>query len=218
MALLQERQWDPRVRPWYTGAEARADTVWSPVYTFTDGVLGITASQAFHDQAGNLGGVIGVDLDLGFVSDFLRNLDISPSGQAFIVEPDGWLVASSVAEPLSVKGEKGGKLHRIQAHASLNAVTRGAVEQAHRQFGTHIALKQSQQLLFNSAGENIHVQFTPVRDQRGLDWLVGVVIPQKDFMAHVTVSAQTTLLMVLASLAFSILAGVLIVRLGVCRT
>ncbi|MBF0461722.1 MAG: response regulator [Magnetococcales bacterium] len=212
LALSQETDWDPRVRPWYTGAKARNETVWSQVYTFTDGVLGVTASQAFLDQTGKLGGVVGVDLDLGFISDFLRNMNVSPSGQAFIMEPDGWLVASSKGEPLSIKDTQGGELRRIQAHDSNNALLRGAVEQAQHHFGPHMTLVQSHQFLFKNEDKEIHVQFTPVRDQWGLDWIVGVIIPQEDFTAHLTVSAQTTFIMVLTSLVLSVLAGIGIAR------
>ena len=215
LALRQETAWDPRVRPWYVGSKGQDGTLWSSVYTFTDGVLGITASQAFRDRTGQFGGVVGVDLDLGFISGFLRSIDISPSGQAFLLEPDGWLVASSKEEKLSVKRGNEQELHRVQAQDSHNPVIREAVRQAQQQFGARLTLSQPQQFLVISAEKKIYVQFSPFRDQWGLDLIVGVAIPEEDFMGHLTTGAHTSLFLVLISLVVSVLTGILIARMVV---
>ena len=69
-SLIKSEDWDPRTRPWYTGAAASNQSIWSPVYTFTDGVLGITASKSYEDAKGRKVGVIGVDLDLSSIGLF----------------------------------------------------------------------------------------------------------------------------------------------------
>ncbi|MEO5351734.1 MAG: response regulator [Magnetococcus sp. XQGC-1] len=214
-ALHQEIEWDPRLRPWYKAASEQGDMVWSPVYPFADGVLGITASQMFRDHTGQVGGVVGVDFDLGFISDFLQDLEVSPTGQSFIIEPDGWVVASSKDESPFLAGSNQEALSRVQALDSNDAVIRETVAHIQHQSGSRITLAEPQMLHFTSASkqQKIHIQFTPIRDKWGLDLILGVAIPEEDFTGYLTVSAKKTFFVIVLLLMLAILLGMLIARL-----
>lgn len=203
-APLRETEWDPRQRPWYTRAIQQNRPVWSPVYTFTDGVLGITTSQVFHESKKSPKGVIGVDLDLKFISDFLRTLSISPSGQAFILEPSGAILAVSTDDPLSLPGQNPDELHRVTWETTTNSLIRETVRAARQQFGNRLRITQPQSMAIRINDEVIDIRLTPIRDEDGLDLIVGLAIPEKDFMgniaANVRFSIQTTLLMLTLSL------------------
>ncbi|MBF0161312.1 MAG: response regulator, partial [Magnetococcales bacterium] len=215
LPLSQTTQWDPRVRPWYTGAKERKEPVWSPIYTFTDGVLGVTASQSFLDSSGKLGGVVGVDLDLGFISDFLRSVEISPSGQAFIMEPEGWLVATSQASLLSLPGEPGADLSRVHALKSDNAIIRAIAAQAQHRFGMDMKLSQSQLFLMEADGEKIYVKLTPTEYKFSFPMILAVAIPEKDFTQHIAANSRKTISITMVTLILFVWAGVLIARMVV---
>lgn len=83
--LYNQNIYDPRRRPWYTKTIALNAPNWSPIYTFTSGKLGITASYPLQDSQGQFIGVIGVDFFLTLINDFLANLEVSPHGEIFIV-------------------------------------------------------------------------------------------------------------------------------------
>ena len=86
--------YDPRIRPWYTGAKKQGDTYWTDLYVFyTDKAPGISASHPVTDENGKFLGVIGLDIELGKMSDFLKRLRIGKSGIAFIMNGKGDVIA-----------------------------------------------------------------------------------------------------------------------------
>jgi len=82
-------------RAWYTEA-LQADTAYvSPPYLFAQlGVPGRTLSK----QIAGTDSVIGIDMTLETVSDFLRDQDISDESEIFIYKADGQIIASNRAE------------------------------------------------------------------------------------------------------------------------
>jgi hypothetical protein len=80
--------------------------------------LTISASQPVFDATGQITGVVSANLFLDDISIFLENLSISHSGQVFILEPDGLLVASSNRQPLHLNNN--GKLTRLAASATVD--------------------------------------------------------------------------------------------------
>ena len=206
-AVLQEKTWDPRVRPWYRIALEKNEVVWSPVYTFTDGVLGLTSSQAVYDPSDKLLGVVGVDLDLSFISDFLQNLTISPSGQSFIIDPAGFLLATSTKEPLSVIDATTKQLRRIQARDSRNPIIQNIIQAVQKRFGSTATLTNQLRFVVVQEGESMYVQWAPVKDKQGLDWIVVVAVPEEDFKASITADTNNSLKMTVLGLMLTMLLG-----------
>lgn len=97
--FIKSSEYDPQTRPWYQATiEAQAPT-WSPIYISADlGILQITLAIPIYDPNGELRGVLGINLILAQISEFLQKLEISQSGEAFIIEKNGDLVASSTPE------------------------------------------------------------------------------------------------------------------------
>ncbi|NES72805.1 MAG: guanylate cyclase, partial [Okeania sp. SIO2D1] len=91
-----KQDYDPRVRPWYKSAKSAQQPTWSEIYQFsTDSAvrLGITAVAPFYDEDGDFQGVLGTDIVLSQLADDLRSIKIGKSGETFIIERDGILVA-----------------------------------------------------------------------------------------------------------------------------
>ena len=106
MELTSSKEYDPLPRPWYQAAVKAGKPTWSPIYVFASPPsLGITHVIPIYDQAESLLGVMAADLTLADISNFLRQLKVSDSGQVFIMEHSGEIVASSTAEPPFLKTE-----------------------------------------------------------------------------------------------------------------
>ncbi|MGB5810553.1 MAG: hypothetical protein WBG86_08495, partial [Polyangiales bacterium] len=60
--------------------------------------MAITASQPLYNRDYQIIGVIGTDLLLSQISQFLRGLNISADSRVFIMERNGAIVASSSSE------------------------------------------------------------------------------------------------------------------------
>ncbi|MEO5331649.1 MAG: GAF domain-containing protein [Magnetococcus sp. YQC-5] len=208
---IKETEWDPRTRPWYTAAIQQQDPVWSPVYTFTDGILGITASQAIRTPDKIAKGVVAVDLDLQLISTFLQSLTITPSGQAFILEPDGAIIATSSQEPLSQPTPQD-QPQRMTWDTTQNSIIKQTVLTMRQQFGDPLKLIRPQLTTIVINNEEIDVRLTPIRDAFGLDLIIGVAIPQHDFMSNIHANAQRTIQITLIFVTFSLLLGYLLHR------
>lgn len=96
-------EFDPTSRPWFIGAaEAQAELVWTDPYVFfTSGELGITASRAVV-RDGELMGVVGSDIELGELSNFLGELDMNDQGGTILVDRNSTVVAHPNADLLRV--------------------------------------------------------------------------------------------------------------------
>jgi len=93
--------YDPRVRPWYVSAKATGGPVWSPIYLFFTGDLGITYAVPVYDSTKALVGVIGVDYNLRDIEKTMIST-LSPGIVQYVIVTNTFdLVATTVGERLS---------------------------------------------------------------------------------------------------------------------
>ncbi|WP_246843963.1 cache domain-containing protein [Hydrocoleum sp. CS-953] len=100
--------YDPRIRPWYKNAVEAKKATWSDIYAdFKELRLKVTLVQPIYQNNNQLIGVVGVDFVLSHIREFLQSLKIGESGQTFIMERSGLLVASSTSQkPFSLKEQE----------------------------------------------------------------------------------------------------------------
>lgn len=184
---------DARTRPWYTNAVEKNKAVWSQVYIlFTGQDMAISASYPVYDNQRQLLGVASVDLFLSQLSDFLRSLEIGKTGQSFIMEQSGLLLASSTTETPFITPTGQTVPQRIRADQSAQPLIRGAAQTLSHRFGNYQAITTAQQFEFSVNGQRQFLQVSPLHPETGLDWLVVTVIPEADFMARITATNHTT--------------------------
>lgn len=205
---IKRSEYDSRTRPWYQAAVSAGGPTWSPIYVFSAfPVLGISPVMPIYDGDGNLQGVLGIDLTLGELSDFLRGLEISPNGEAFIIERTGEMVATSTDEPpFRTEGEEE---VRVLATESESPLIRTTSAQLVQRFNGFENIQERQQITFTEDGETYYAQIAPLKDERGLDWLSVVVIPASDFMGPVYENLRQTALLGLVVLVAASVAGYL---------
>jgi hypothetical protein len=178
--------YDPHTRPYYQAA--RVGSRWSDIYlAFSYGNRPtITAVQPIYDASGKMAGVVGADLILSQISQFLEQLDISRSGVAFIVEPTGKLVATSTQEAIAVQSGSNGQPDRRLATASQSWLISGATQQLQQKYGSLSSLLrqlgQNQKsnratFAFRNGGEQVFVEVRSLKAFE-LDWLIVIVIPE----------------------------------------
>ncbi|MCC3508025.1 MAG: HAMP domain-containing protein [Microcoleus sp. PH2017_17_BER_D_A] len=204
-------KFDPRVRPWYTAATEAQTATWSKIYAdFTSKGLGITAAQPLYDESGQLQAILGTDLLFSRVNEFLQKLKIGKSGQTFIIERSGELITTSTQDPVYlIKGEE---TERIQATASQNATISLTTKYLQEHFGNLNNIQQNQQLRLKIKDQLQFMQVTPLKDDKGLNWLIVVIIPESDFLEQINTNNKTTVLLCIAALAAAIIVGILTAR------
>ncbi len=168
--VLNDSKFDPRVRPWYKKSLTKPNTlIWTEPYIFaSSNKPGITVAKA-HKANNGQWSVIGADIKLSSLTQFLQNMDISPNGRIFITDDSGVAIAASKEWPLAVKGylpvlkdvgdapllallDKDGKLTK------LSDVTTYSVNEQH-----YAAVARTLDM------------------QPGLRWTIGVYAPTSDF-------------------------------------
>jgi len=209
--LLKSQDYDPRIRPWYTATLKAQQQAWSPIYISADlGVLQITPTTPIYDSAGTLQGVLGTNLILSQISDFLRDLKISQSGQAFILERSADIVASSTDEQpyLATASEP----IRLNARDSQQPGIKLTTQELLQQVDDLNQINQPLQFSFELNNKTQLVQVSPLTDVQGLDWLIVVRVPEADFMAQITANTRTTIFLCLAALGIATVLGIITAR------
>lgn len=204
--------YDPRTRSYYTSAINRGKPTWSEVYiNFAYNLLQIKASQPFYSSDGSLLGVLACELGINQIGELLQTLKIGRSGQVFIMEPTGELVATSATHQPILAGNSESS-RRIQAVESENLLMRSSAAFLRDRFSNLKNIQQDYQLEFILKGQKQFLQVSPLTDRYGLDWLIVVVVPESDFMEQINANTRTTILLCLATSIVVIVIGILTAR------
>ena len=210
---------DPRKRPYYKIPVQQKKAFWGTVYPHITGkFLYIAAGKPIYTKTGDLLGVWMTSLNMVMFGDFLSKLKIGKTGQSFILERSGEMIATSTGEkpfqyyPDKVVQLPEQRVERLKVVNSSNAITQKASQAMLSQFQDFQNIQASHQLKFAVDGKNYFVQVDPFRDSKGIDWLVVVTIPEADFMNQINANTQTTILLCLATLILAILLGILTAR------
>lgn len=212
---------EPRTEPWYKYATKKGKRAFTPVFSeeLRYAELMTSLVQPVYNDADQLAGVFGVDLQLRGLSDLLKKEKVSENGVAYIIDEQGALVASSVYEPIvSVNVDI---MSRLNASHSNNHVIRDSFlallsaekSQTNLRYGTHQAGKVQRMEAQN--GEQLVVTTTPLAHDLGLNWNLIVAAPAEDFAKTFNENLFTsTAIAVGLALLTAILATVAAFRIG----
>ena len=183
---------------------------WSRVYIEGGGntEISISANYPIFNRSQNILGTTSSDLSLANVSKFLRGLEVSRSGKAFIMERNGLLVASSSAEKLLTSNGT----QRLNVLDSNDRTIQATAQYLQQKFGDFRAIKDEQKVEFHREHDLQVVRVKPWRDKFGLDWLIVVVVPEIDFMKQVHANAQIIIVLGFVALSTAISLGLMISR------
>ncbi len=217
----ETRVYDPRERPWYKVGQGTSAQTWTSIYIdFKTLQLVGTRARRVNNAAGEFEGVVATDLSLARLNDFLKNLQHSTNGYAFIVEPDGNLIATSRGPHLRKGvGEDNTRLNAANSEDPLIVATyrsvKGLIQRsdagaAGKKMGN--ASKTQTGSFTGPNGEVIQTGYVSLRDAAGLDWIVAVAVPRSDFMHKVTDNLQRTAILALLACALIVATGVLVLN------
>lgn len=211
--LSRTPDYDPRVRPWYISAVQQGKPTWSEPYSlFPDLVLAITAVMPIYDSDRQLQGVLGTDLTLKGINDFMQTLEVGQSGEAFIIERSGLLIATSTEQLPFLQNDENQEPERLSAIEIDVPLIQLTTRELLKQFGNFGQIQQIQNLIVNVEGQRQFVRVTPFQDEMGLDWLIIVVVPESDFMTQIDINTRNTIVLCLGATGVAILLGVLAAR------
>jgi diguanylate cyclase (GGDEF)-like protein len=212
-AVNAETNFDPRTRPWYAAGKQSKDDLWSDIYlNFWEKDLVITRLRQVPAKNGELQGVVATDVSLTALSDFIKNIHVSPRSVAFIMEPNGNLIASSEGDIIA--SDKEGQAGRINAINSDSAVIRDAYRVLQQRIAqSRISDTDESTFSFEGQdGERVHGAYSWVQDNAGLIWITVVAVPADDFLGTLNRNARWTMLIGGLGIVIALLIGLSIVN------
>lgn len=198
-------QYDPRARPWYTGASASTGPFWTDVYPFfTNQTAGITATLAATNPDGQLQAVVGADVALADISSFLASIKIGKTGKALIVNDRGRVIAHPTQKLLRQNDASEVRLTQI-ADLQDAAVSRAFDRYQVQGHGRRDFILDDPRYISAALSLNHLLQ----RDRTVL-----VIVPEDDFVGFVVDNVSKTLMMGLGVIALASLLAAFMVRQG----
>ncbi|MDZ8221539.1 sensor histidine kinase [Nostoc sp. ChiVER01] len=208
--VMTTSTWDTVNELAYTEPVKAGKPIWVRIYTYYDPAyppyIVASAGRPIYDASKKLIGVVGAEIHLLKLSEFLQKLNVSRFGQVFIMERDGMLVANSAQEkPFTVVNNE---IKRLKAIDSPNPVLQSIAKQLQQRIPDFQSITNTQKLKVNVQGENFYVHVVPWRDQHGLDWLVVVGIPEKTYMSQIHANTQISILLCFGALIVATTIGI----------
>jgi signal transduction histidine kinase len=197
--LKSSPNFNARLRPPYKKAVQMGEPTWSEVFPhLTDPMLVMTAAHPLYQSDGKLLGVLQTRLHLSWLGMFLRTLNVGKQGKIFVMDHQGQLIATSAHELPFVR--QGKEVKTMLATASQDRLTQATAQLIQAKHPNLGLLLKSQLLEFDLNGQRQFVQVAPFNDPTGLSWLVVVVVPESEFMAHIEANRRSTLLWCIGTL------------------
>ena len=194
--------YDPRNRPWYIGALKSRQVYWTDFYIFfTDQKYGITVSTPIIGPNDQLLGVLGLDIGLQKINEFLETLKIGQNGRAIIVNEEGELVAHPEIEKM-VKKE--GEVYKTVRIDELNDVV---LQRAYSRF--QVEGHGHRNLIIDDRHYLTSAFLFPTKI--GHQLTVFIIVPEEDFVGFVNRNNRTVLLMSVSILVLTaVMAGLMV--------
>ena len=210
---IEHTFFDPHSRPWYQAAQSVNHDTWTPVYIdFRSHDLVITRSHRVLSYNGQFVGVAATDIALTSLNTYVNSLKPSRHGLAFIVEPDGELIASSEQEYLRTNEQ--GVPQRLAAANAQSAMLKATYVELEKHISADKNTDYAAKTFIFDSPENktIHVAYDWIRDDAGLKWIAVVAIPRDDFMGDIVNNAALTGLAGTLAIGLALLFGLAIVN------
>lgn len=195
----REDEYDPRTRPWYQGAKESGKRHLTDMYVFfSEQKPDVTVSVPIMDENHWLLGVFGIDIELGEISNLIRELKVGKTGVVFITDKSYRLIAYPDLSRIvkTVNGEP--QLIRID---ELGIDWISAAFKEHQTTGAG-------RFVFDCKGIRYMGSFTPFPEIFGNPWKLGVVVPENDFIGSVKQTVSLSLAITAAIFLASVLAAI----------
>jgi adenylate cyclase len=207
--------YDPRDDLFYGPAKKAGQRVWIGPYVFFDeGVPGITCATPYFGPDGRLRGVFTVDFNLNVLSRFVAELSFGAHGRAFILTPDGTVVAHPTLRLVQVTGQ-GSKGNLVTVAGIADPLLR-AFDAARKAVAAAAGgSAASGRFSFRHDGQEFFASYRIVQIDKidgGLRCILGAYAPQSDFMRVLARNRLAALVIAAMALGFGVLVTLVLAR------
>ncbi len=210
---------DPPGNPWYSRTREAGELIWihsvSAPLGYDKPIVVLVNFQPFYNQQENFSGVVTAAFYLSQIGDFLAKLDIGITGEAFIINSEGFLIATSTGElPFYQNIDSNDaqllnpKKRKKLASKSESILVRKANQALSNHFPSLKSINHRHQLKFKLDDQQYFLQVTPTQQDKNLDFLTVIVIPESDFMARINTNTKITVILCVIALILATFLGI----------
>lgn len=165
-------------RPWFKEAIASDSPIWTDIYLdVSTGQPVLTWASTLRDSNARLLGVVGVDLLLPRIQQFMAHLPVSDNSTVFLADGDGTLIIDRFATPTSKQNNP------VAPNALATHYTADVLEYLqlnHRGISSFDTPFETQVNLNGTRGQ---LKVLPMKDSIEVAWSVGIFIPLSDYLS-----------------------------------
>ncbi|MCK5542660.1 MAG: PAS domain S-box protein [Desulfobacterales bacterium] len=204
--------YDPRIRPWYIKAAKEKQIIWTDPYIFfTSQKPGITIADPIYNTKGEIKGIVGVDIQLDVLSNFISKLRVGKTGLAFMMNQNRKVIAFPDPEQLKHANEKKpGKIRLPKINELKNQICGKAYNSIEWEnlkpnndnsekpiFGT-----------FQFENKKYYTMFTAVPESK-VSWMIGLYIPEEDYFKEINANQKQNQLFALIISVIATIVGLI---------
>ncbi|MEA5597359.1 HAMP domain-containing protein [Rivularia sp. UHCC 0363] len=183
-------------RPWYQNAvQAKGQTAWTVYVYRSTNSPGMDTTITLKKQEKTVG-VIGIGIELTQLSDYMRKLQSKQPGEAFILNGKAELIASSDTQEVRVSEPTySSQLQLKQLSAAQNPLLQYADQTLQTQQVSLGKLESQRRFVYTNpqTSARYFISFSPVGH---LDWVVGTVIPEANYLGEINRNKQILLIVI----------------------
>ena len=204
--LIGQSEYDARTRPWYLSAVDRDTPVWSEIYNnFSNHEPMVTLAKAVYQSEHRLVGVAGIDITLKSLSEYLRTTHISEHSVAYIVDANGFMIASSGNDqPYNIFNEQ--PKIKLAENMADPLIRQSFISVIRDQIIAPVSTVAATQT-FNLNGEQVDVAYAALGNKSGLNWISVIAVPRSDFMGGINRSVLQSILIVAIFIILALIIG-----------
>ena len=194
-STIEKDNFDPRSRSWFQKAILEKKLIWTSPYVFyTLQTLGITTASPIYDNKDNIQGVVGVDIEIKELSNFIASLKISKQGKVFMMNQDEKIIAFPNISTFEFNDYTNSyQLKTIQNLGDPIAL------KSYNTFKQKINTSNVNKkvfLTFKQNGMTYHSLFLPMRTN-GINWIIGMYLPEYDYLSAIKENQKFNIILTL---------------------
>jgi adenylate cyclase len=196
--------YDPRDEEFYKAAQQAGKLVWiGPVIFYDEGLPGITCANPRYAKNGTLLGVLTVDFNLNFLSDFVGQLHFGKHGKVFMFDQAGHVIAFPGLRLIENTGQ--GTAGKLVTEADVPDPV----------FQAFLARKENlteEQFTVLQANQRYVAGYRRLKVAGGPTWFLGAYAPESDFMSVLARNKEAAFAVALAALCIGLLFTMILAR------
>ena len=196
--------YDPRDEEFYKAAQQGGKLIWiGPVIFYDEGLPGITCANPRIAKDGSLLGVLTVDFNLNFLSDFIGQLHFGKRGKVFMFDGKSHVIAYPGLRLIENEGQ--GAQGKLLTEADV----------ADPVFQAFVARKESlpeEQFTLSYAGQSYIGGYRRLNVAGGPTWFLGAYAPESDFLGVLARNQRAAVAVALGALCIGLLFTMILAR------